>query len=64
MKKVLDLGVSPDCIIYGNPFKQPSYIQYAAKMGVELMVFDCEEEMMKIKMHFPLARYIMYSRSR
>ncbi len=57
MKSILNLGVSPDRIIYGNPFKQPSYIQYAAEMGVELMVFDCEEEMIKIKMHHPSARY-------
>ncbi len=55
---ILDLGVSPDRIIYGNPYKQPSYIDYATKMGVELMVFDCEEEMVKIEAHQPSAKQV------
>ena len=53
MKLVLDLGVTPDRIAYANPIKQVSHIQYAAHMGVELITFDCEEELLKILKHHP-----------
>ena len=59
MKLVLGLGVAPGRIIYANPNKQISHLQYAASMGVSMMTFDGEEEVHKIKEHFPQARYII-----
>ncbi len=59
MKAVLDLGVSPDRIIYANPCKQISHIKYAAQRGVQLMTFDNEWELFKVKDHFPTAKYVI-----
>ena len=53
---ILDLGVSPDRIIYANPIKQISHLKYAAKKGVTLMTFDNSLELHKVKEHFPTAR--------
>lgn len=53
---VLKLGVKPSRIVYANPCKQNSYIRYAAKQNVDLMTFDNEAELYKVKMAFPNAR--------
>ena len=58
IKAILDLGVSPDRIIYANPCKQTSHLKYAAKKDVRLMTFDNELELYKVKAHFPTARYL------
>ncbi len=57
---MLDLGVTPDRIIYANPCKQISHLKFAAEKGVELMTFDNELELHKVKKHFPTARYSLY----
>jgi ornithine decarboxylase len=49
IQRVLDLGVSPDRIIFANPCKQASMIKYAYKQGVNYMTFDNELELHKIK---------------
>lgn len=59
IQKVLDLGVSPDRIIFANPCKQASYIKYAYKMGVEYMTFDNEHELYKIKDNHPNAKCVL-----
>ena len=56
IQTVLDLGVSPDRIIYANPCKQASYIKYAYKNGVNCMTFDNEQELYKIKENHPQAK--------
>ena len=56
IQKVLDLKVAPSRIIYANPCKQTSFIQYAAKHNVNLMTFDNETELYKIKDNFPDAK--------
>ena len=61
MKLVLGLGVAPEQIIYTNPNKQISHLQYAASKGVSMMTFDGEEEVHKIKQHFSQAKYISYA---
>lgn len=55
---MLDLGVTPDRIIYANPCKQISHLKYAAMRGVELMTFDNELELHKVKKHFSSAKYV------
>ncbi|CAF3899678.1 unnamed protein product [Rotaria sp. Silwood2] len=59
IKKVMDLGVSADRIIYANPCKQSSYIRYAQEVGVETMTFDNEQELMKIKKIYPNAKLVL-----
>ncbi len=55
--KVLKLDVSPSRIIYANPCKQTSFLKHASKRNVDLMTFDNEAELIKIKAVFPNARY-------
>jgi ornithine decarboxylase len=54
---VMDLGVSPDRIIYANPCKQKSHIRFAKEVGVKVMTFDNEAELQKTKMIYPEAEY-------
>jgi len=55
---VLNLGVSPDKIIYANTVKDPQYIEFAKSQNVNLMTFDNEVELHKIKMYHPSANLI------
>lgn len=59
IQTVLDLGVSSDRIIYANPCKQMSHIKYAYKQGVDLMTFDNENELYKIKDNHPNAKLVL-----
>jgi ornithine decarboxylase len=59
IKKVMDLGVSADRIIYANPCKQSSYIRFAQEVGVETMTFDNEQELLKIKQIYPNAKLVL-----
>ncbi|XP_070201022.1 probable ornithine decarboxylase, partial [Littorina saxatilis] len=56
---VLDTGVEPSRIVYAHPCKYPGHIPYAAQVNVDLMTFDNEEELRKIKAAFPAARLIL-----
>ncbi|CAG2196550.1 E4.1.1.17 [Mytilus edulis] len=58
IQKILDLGVHPTRIIYANPYKQISFLKYAADNGVALMTFDCDDELEKIKEVYPAAKYL------
>ena len=57
LKTILDLGVSPSGITFANPFKLNSYLEYARERNVDLMTFDCIDELLKIKRYYPSARY-------
>jgi ornithine decarboxylase len=57
--QVLKTGVSPSRIVYANPCKQKSYLKYAEKRNVELMTFDNEAELIKIKAIFPNAKLVL-----
>lgn len=56
IKAVLDVGFPPDCVIYAQPCKQISHLQYAAHIGVRMMTFDSELELYKVKAHLPTTR--------
>ncbi|KAI8331770.1 pyridoxal-dependent decarboxylase [Chlamydoabsidia padenii] len=56
---VLKLGVNPNQIIYANPCKQASYIQYAAQNKVYKMTFDNADELVKVKSLFPDAQLLI-----
>jgi len=57
--QVLALGVPESRIIYANPCKQKSFVKYAAKQNVDLMTFDNEAELIKMKALFPTARLVL-----
>jgi len=59
IQQVLDMGISPSRIIYANPTKMKSHINYAKKVGVDLMTFDNNFELHKIAECFPEARLVL-----
>nr|XP_019585704.1 PREDICTED: antizyme inhibitor 2-like [Rhinolophus sinicus] len=59
VEQVLGLGVAPSRIIYANPYKAVSHLQYAARHGVQLLTFDSEEELTKVAQHHPKARLVL-----
>ncbi|XP_077556506.1 ornithine decarboxylase-like [Haemaphysalis longicornis] len=48
IETVLDLGVSPDRIVYANPIKCRTHLEFARRKNVTLMTFDSAEELDKI----------------
>jgi ornithine decarboxylase len=49
----------PDKIIYANPCKEITHLQYAKSNGVELMTFDSENELHKVKLNHPNAKLVI-----
>jgi len=46
-------------IIFAHPCKYPSHLVYAKEKDVNLMTFDCEEELYKIKSYHPDAKILL-----
>lgn len=46
-------------IIFANPIKICNHIQFARSADVDLMTFDCEEELYKIKLYHPYAALVL-----
>jgi|GEM_PF-330916 len=46
-------------IIFANPVKMPSHLQYAKRSGVQLMTADCPEELEKIAQYSPSAQVLL-----
>ncbi|GFS28179.1 ornithine decarboxylase 1 [Nephila pilipes] len=59
IETVLNVGVQPSRIIYANTCKGLSHLKYADSVGVDLMTFDNESELHKIKKTFPDARLVL-----
>lgn len=59
IKTILELTNDNTKIIYANPCKSISYIQYAKNNNISLMTFDCIEELHKIYSHYPEANIIL-----
>jgi ornithine decarboxylase len=59
ISKIINLGASPDRIIFANPCKMISQIKYARAHDIDLVVFDDENELYKIKMFHTNARLII-----
>ncbi|XP_041813871.1 ornithine decarboxylase-like isoform X2 [Chelmon rostratus] len=55
----LDLGATPDKIIYAHPTKPRSHIRYACAHGVNLMTFDSEDELLKIALCHAKAKLVL-----
>ncbi|XP_013412534.1 ornithine decarboxylase-like [Lingula anatina] len=58
-QQLLRYGVETDRIIYANPCKDPEEIKRASEQGVDLMTFDNEDELVKIKSLYPGARLVL-----
>jgi len=63
MEQILGLGVSPDNIIFANTVKFPSYIEFAKKVGVEIMTFDSIEELGKISELYSTSKLVLRIKS-
>ena len=59
IEQVLSLGVAPERIIFANPCKMKSHIEFARDQGVAMMTFDDEHEMEKIRKHYPGAKLVL-----
>ena len=56
---VVKHGVSADRIVYSNTNKEQNHLKHAFSTGVDLMVFDNQDELKKIKAHHPKARLLL-----
>lgn len=56
---VLSQGVAPENIIFANPCKSYSQIQYARSEDIDVLVFDDEIELLKIKLYHPCAKLLL-----
>lgn len=59
IKQVLDVGVSPDRIIFANPCKAASFIRSSARAGVDVMTFDNTDELHKVARVHPGAKLVV-----
>jgi len=59
MEQVLKLGVSPERIIFANPCKMKSHVEFAREKKVAMMTFDDEHELEKIKKIYPEAKLVL-----
>jgi len=59
INKALDLGASPDEIIFANPCKLSNMIKFARAHDVDRMTFDCEHELYKIKLYHSGAKLVL-----
>jgi ornithine decarboxylase len=59
IQQILGSGVAATRIIYANPTKMRSHIDYAKSCGVELMTFDNADELRKIAQVYPSAKLVL-----
>jgi len=59
IKTVLEIGANPNDVIFANPAKGFSHLEYAKLKGVKKMTFDNKEELKKIHKMFPQAELVL-----
>jgi len=59
IKTIIEITDDSSRIIFANPCKMSSQIRYARANDVDLMTFDCEEELYKIRLYHPYAKLIL-----
>ncbi|XP_069051862.1 antizyme inhibitor 2-like isoform X1 [Lepisosteus oculatus] len=59
MQLVLALGVPAHRIVFAQPCKQLSHLQFAAKHDVQLATFDSQEELRQAALHHPRAQLLL-----
>jgi len=57
--KIIDLGVSSQRIIYANPCRLINQIRYSKSHDVDLLTFDSDHELLKIKIYHPDAKLVL-----
>ncbi|GFQ73592.1 ornithine decarboxylase, partial [Trichonephila clavata] len=63
IRLALKSGADPKKIIFAHTIKARKALKYASSVGVDLMTFDCKEELLKINQDFPTARLILRLKS-
>ncbi|KAF7536968.1 hypothetical protein G7054_g4074 [Neopestalotiopsis clavispora] len=61
--RLLPKGAAPENIIFANPCKKTSDLQYAQKVGVRKVTFDNEAELHKIRQWLPDAELVLRCRA-
>lgn len=59
IQQILKLTNDPSSIVFAHPCKYISHLNFAKEKGVNLMTFDCEEELHKIKKYHPDAKLLL-----
>lgn len=59
IRKIISLGIDPSRIIFANPAKPASHVRYASDQGVDMITFDNENELYKLKSLHPSAKLIL-----
>jgi len=59
IKTIIEITKDPTRIVFANPCKMSSQIRYARANDVDMMTFDCEEELYKIKLYHPYAKLVL-----
>jgi ornithine decarboxylase len=59
IQTILGMGVGPERIIYANPTKMKSHIEFAKASRVEMMTFDNADELIKISQVYPNAKLVL-----
>jgi ornithine decarboxylase len=59
LEHILKLTNDASRIIFAHPCKYPSHIKYAQENDVNLMTFDCAEELIKIKKYHPNCKLLL-----
>lgn len=59
IRQVLDLGVSPDRIIFANPSKSDDHLAFARAKDVDLLTVDSEDEIYKLRLYHPDAKVVI-----
>lgn len=59
IQTMLSYGVKPNQIVFANPCKQLSHLKFAAQHGIDLMSFDNEMELRKVKLIAPTSRLLL-----
>ncbi|XP_065080254.1 ornithine decarboxylase-like [Ochlerotatus camptorhynchus] len=59
IRKILEMGVEPERIIYAHPVKSKESLQFAQEKRVTKMTFDSELELEKIANYYPGAELVL-----
>lgn len=57
--QVLGLGVPTSHIAFGHPSKQNAHVTRAAAQGIEVMMFDGDDELRKVAALYPTAKMVL-----
>lgn len=59
IEQIVDLGISPDRVIYANPCKRISDLRFASKMKIQVSTFDSFSELNKIAQTYSELRLVI-----